>query len=65
MKTLLWNRDPEDWNAKKPEGILRYFHEVEAAGAVYVHHEDKYTAGELPEIIEYLKDTNLKFAIFK
>jgi len=65
MKTLLWNRDPEDWNAKKPEDILRYFHEVEAAGGVYVLHEDKFTAEALPEIIQYLKDKDLKFAIFK
>ncbi|THF82207.1 polysaccharide deacetylase family protein [Cohnella fermenti] len=65
MKTLLWNRDPEDWNAKKPDDILRYFHEVEGAGGVYVMHEDKYTLEALPEIIQYLKDKELKFAIFK
>ena len=65
MKTLLWNRDPEDWNAKKPEDILRYFHGVEASGAVYVLHENKNTVQALPEIIEYLKGKNLKFVIFK
>src|SRR6185437_13157136 len=65
MKTLLWNRDPEDWNAKKPEDIIRYFHQVEAAGGVYVLHENKNTLEALPEIIKYLKEKNLTFATFK
>lgn len=65
MKTLLWNRDPEDWNAKKPEDIVRYFHEVDAAGGVYVLHEDKNTVAALPEIIEYLQGKKLTFAAFK
>ncbi|WP_052339479.1 polysaccharide deacetylase family protein [Gorillibacterium massiliense] len=65
MKTLLWNRDPEDWNAKKPEDIVRYFHEVEPSGGVYVLHEDKYTAEALPAILDYLKKENLTFVVFK
>jgi len=65
MKILLWNRDPEDWNAKKPEDIIRYFHQVEAAGGVYVLHEDKNTVEALPDIIKYLKRNNLTFVVFK
>ncbi|RAW16200.1 polysaccharide deacetylase family protein [Paenibacillus taichungensis] len=65
MKTLLWNRDPEDWNAKKPEDIIRYFHQVEAAGGVYVLHENKNTLEALPAILKHLKEKNLKFVIFK
>lgn len=65
MKTLLWNRDPEDWNAKKPEDIIRYFHQVEAAGGIYVLHEDKNTLEALPDIIKYLKEKNLTFVTFK
>ncbi|WP_127537584.1 polysaccharide deacetylase family protein [Paenibacillus illinoisensis] len=65
MKTLLWNRDPEDWNAKKPEDIIRYFHQVEAAGGVYVLHENKNTLEALPAILEHLKEKNLKFVIFQ
>ncbi|WP_141334930.1 polysaccharide deacetylase family protein [Paenibacillus sp. EPM92] len=65
MKILLWNRDPEDWNAKKPEDIIRYFHQVEAAGGVYVLHEDKNTVEALPDIIKYLKGKNLTFVAFK
>lgn len=65
MKTLLWNRDPEDWNAKKPEDIIRYFHHVEAAGGIYVMHEDKNTLEALPAIIKYLKSKDLTFVAFK
>ncbi|MCD1260155.1 polysaccharide deacetylase family protein [Paenibacillus athensensis] len=65
MKTLLWNRDPEDWNAKKPEDILRYFREVEAAGGVYVLHEDKNTVAALPDIIRLLQDKKLTFVSFE
>ncbi|CAM3214391.1 polysaccharide deacetylase family protein [Paenibacillus lupini] len=65
MKTLLWNRDPEDWNAKNPEDIIRYFHHVEAAGGIYVLHEDKNTLEALPAIIKYLKSKDLTFVAFK
>ncbi|GLX69815.1 polysaccharide deacetylase family protein [Paenibacillus glycanilyticus] len=65
MKTLLWNRDPEDWNAKQPEDIIRYFHRVEAAGGIYVLHEDKNTLEALPAIIKYLKSKDLTFVAFK
>ncbi|WP_337033589.1 polysaccharide deacetylase family protein [Paenibacillus illinoisensis] len=65
MKTLLWNRDPEDWKAKKPEDIIQYFHQVETAGGVYVLHENKNTLEALPAILEYLKEKNLKFVIFQ
>ncbi|GGA34148.1 polysaccharide deacetylase family protein [Paenibacillus physcomitrellae] len=65
MKTLMWNRDPEDWNHKKPEDILRYFHGIEASGGIYVLHEDKNTVEALPDILKYLKGKSLTFAIFK
>jgi Predicted xylanase/chitin deacetylase len=65
MKTLLWNRDPEDWNAKNPEDIIRYFYHVEAAGGIYVLHEDKNTLEALPAIIKYLKGKDLTFVAFK
>ncbi|MDQ1911129.1 polysaccharide deacetylase family protein [Paenibacillus sp. GD4] len=64
MKLLMWNRDPEDWHAKKPEDIVRYFREVDSSGGVYVMHEDKVTVEALPEIIEVLKGNHLKFVIF-
>ena len=65
MKTLLWNRDPKDWNAKKPEEIVRYFRQVEAAGGVYVLHENKNTLEALPHIINHLKEKNLTFVTFQ
>jgi peptidoglycan/xylan/chitin deacetylase (PgdA/CDA1 family) len=63
MKILMWNRDPQDWNAKKPEDIIRYFDEVDSSGGVYVLHEDKLTVKVLPAIIDYLKSN--KFVTFK
>jgi peptidoglycan-N-acetylglucosamine deacetylase len=65
LKVLLWNRDAEDWNAKSPEDILRYFHTVDPSGGVYVLHEDKQTVEALPDIIHLLKEKGLKFAVFK
>lgn len=65
MKTLMWNRDPEDWNAKKPEDIIQYFHEVEDSGGLFVLHEDKNTVEALPDIIKYLQGKNLTFVVFK
>ncbi|MDG0811382.1 polysaccharide deacetylase family protein [Cohnella rhizosphaerae] len=64
MKTLLWNRDPEDWNAKSADDIIRYFKEIEAAGGVYVMHEDQHTVEALPAIIEYLKKEGFKIRCF-
>ncbi|ANS76516.1 hypothetical protein AWM70_19650 [Paenibacillus yonginensis] len=65
MKTLMWNRDPEDWNHKRAVDIVRYFHGLEASGGIYVLHEDKSTLEALPDIVKYLKDRHLTFAIFK
>ncbi|MCC3372546.1 polysaccharide deacetylase family protein [Cohnella sp. REN36] len=65
LKVLLWNRDPEDWHAKRAEDILKYFREVKTPGGVYVLHEDKRTVEALPQIIEYLQKNRLKFAAFK
>lgn len=65
MKLLLWNRDAQDWNAKSPEDILRYFRQVEPSGGVYVLHEDEHTVAALPAIIQLLRDQGLKFAIFQ
>jgi peptidoglycan-N-acetylglucosamine deacetylase len=65
MKVLLWNRDPEDWNATSPEEILRYFRHTDPSGGIYLLHEKRTTVEALPEIIKYLKGKNLKFAIFK
>lgn len=56
---------PGRLNAKHPEDIIRYFHQVEASGGIYVLHEDKNTVEALPEIIKYLKDKNLTFVTFK
>ncbi|WP_438444996.1 polysaccharide deacetylase family protein [Gorillibacterium sp. sgz5001074] len=65
LKLLLWNRDAEDWNAKSAADILRYFHQVDPSGGVYVLHEDKQTVEALPDIIRYLQELGLKFTVFQ
>jgi peptidoglycan-N-acetylglucosamine deacetylase len=65
LKVLMWNRDPKDWHADNKEDILRYFREVNASGGIYVLHEDPKTVEALPEIIEFLQESNLKFVTFK
>ncbi|WP_209444236.1 polysaccharide deacetylase family protein [Paenibacillus ihuae] len=65
LKVLLWNRDPEDWKADSPEKILNYFYHTEPSGGIYLLHEKSITVQVLPEIIAYLKEKGLKFAIFK
>lgn len=65
MKLLLWNRDPEDWKAENAEQVVRYFHTTDPSGGIYLLHEKAVTVKALPDIIEYLKAQDLKFAIFK
>lgn len=65
MKVLMWNRDPVDWKAKTKKQILSYFKQKSPSGGIYVMHEKKLTVEALPEIIQYLKSKQLKFAIFK
>ncbi|WP_052350741.1 polysaccharide deacetylase family protein [Paenibacillus gorillae] len=65
MKTLMWNRDPEDWSVKSAADIVKYFHQTNPSGGIYVLHEKKITAEALPEIIDYLKKKKLKFAVFE
>lgn len=64
MKVLMWNRDPEDWKADKPDDILRYFRKIDPSGGIYVMHEKAATVEALPDIIQYLKDQQLTFIIF-
>lgn len=65
MKVLMWNRDPEDWNADTRDEILDYFEKVNPSGGIYVLHEKKHTVEALPAIIEFLNKKQLKFVIFK
>jgi len=65
MKVLMWNRDPEDWNANTHDEILNYFEKINPSGGIYVLHEKKHTVEALPAIIEYLKKKKLKFVIFE
>ncbi|MWC29412.1 polysaccharide deacetylase family protein [Paenibacillus sp. MMS18-CY102] len=65
MKVLMWNRDPEDWDANTRDEIIDYFEKVNPSGGIYVLHEKKHTVEALPAIIQYLKKKQLKFVIFQ
>lgn len=65
MKMLMWNRDPEDWKADTSADIVRYFKQLSPSGGIYVMHEKKATLGALPDIIDYLLEQGLKFAVFQ
>ncbi|MNG16227.1 Peptidoglycan-N-acetylglucosamine deacetylase [compost metagenome] len=65
MKVLMWNRDPEDWDANTRDEIIEYFRKVDPSGGIYVLHEKKHTVEALPAIIQYLKEKDLKFVIFQ
>lgn len=65
MKPLMWNRDPQDWKAKTAKDIIRYFKKWDPSGGIYVLHEKKATLEALPEIIDYLKERELTFVIFR
>ncbi|RJE85521.1 polysaccharide deacetylase family protein [Paenibacillus sp. 1011MAR3C5] len=65
MKMLMWNRDPEDWRTNAAEDIMQYFEQTDPSGGIYVLHEKKATLEALPDIIELLKQQDLKFAIFQ
>ncbi|MFF2890784.1 polysaccharide deacetylase family protein [Paenibacillus sp. NPDC057967] len=65
MKMLMWNRDPEDWRTNAAQDIMQYFEQTDPSGGIYVLHEKKATLEALPDIIEYLKKQDLKFAIFQ
>lgn len=65
MGTLMWNRDPEDWKAATSADIVRYFKQLSPSGGIYVMHEKKATLDALPDIIDYLLEQGLKFAVFQ
>lgn len=65
MKLLMWNRDPEDWRASSTEDVLSYFKQTDPSGGIYLLHEKKASLEALPAIIDYLKEQDLKFAIFQ
>ncbi|WP_127531311.1 polysaccharide deacetylase family protein [Paenibacillus kobensis] len=65
MKVIMWNRDPEDWDADTRDEIIEYFKKIDPSGGIYVLHEKKHTVEALPAIIQYLKKQDLKFVIFQ
>ena len=60
IKTIMWNRDPRDWESRNKDAILKYFYEFDPSGGIYILHENAHTVAALPEVIEYLKELNLE-----
>ncbi|MDR5658841.1 polysaccharide deacetylase family protein [Serpentinicella sp. ANB-PHB4] len=59
MRSILWNRDPEDWYWQAPTALLNYVIETDSDGAIYLFHERPNTVEALPLIIEYLLEEGL------
>lgn len=60
LKTVLWNKDPKDWNTKKAQNITGYIRENKVSGSIIILHESQTVIDALPEIIEYLQKQNLQ-----
>ncbi|TFB18862.1 polysaccharide deacetylase family protein [Filobacillus milosensis] len=60
LKTVMWNRDPRDWEANSKNDIVEYFKNVNPSGGIYILHENQYTLEALPEILDYLESKGLK-----
>lgn len=65
MSVLMWNRDPKDWKAKSSKEVLQYIVKTNPSGGVYLFHENKRTVDALPQIIEYLKKSDVEFVVLK
>lgn len=65
MKTVLWDRDPEDWRADGVQDIVDYVVEADPPCGIYLLHETRHTVEALVTIIHYLKEQDLKFVVFE
>ena len=60
FKTIMWNRDTEDWNSRDTNAIINYVFETESSGSIYLFHELEATVEALPIIIEHFQSQGLK-----
>ncbi len=66
MSTVMWNRDAEDWQANtSARDIIDYVMETHPSGGIYLLHETRQTVEALPGIIQYAKDNDLAFVMFR
>ncbi len=65
MKTVLWNRDPEDWNGADNDAIFQYVVDTNPYGGIYLFHETAKTVKALPKIIEFLLQQDLNIVSLK
>ncbi|SEQ40925.1 polysaccharide deacetylase family protein [Piscibacillus halophilus] len=60
LKTVMWNRDPKDWEAENAQDIVSYFSSVDSSGGIYILHENAETVRALPQILSHLESEDLQ-----
>ncbi|MCL6593374.1 MAG: polysaccharide deacetylase family protein [Alicyclobacillus sp.] len=63
MMLALWNRDPRDWAASKPQQVIQAVVNGNPSGGVFDLHDNNMTLQALPTIIEDLQKRGLKFVV--
>jgi peptidoglycan/xylan/chitin deacetylase (PgdA/CDA1 family) len=64
-KTVLWNKDPEDWNSKNSDEIIEYVLNSKASGSIILLHESQTVVDALPIIIAELQQQGLQIVTLK
>lgn len=64
-KMVLWNNDPKDWKTRNSDQIFHDIQNSEVSGSIILLHESQAVVDALPNIIEYLKQLDLKIVSLK
>jgi peptidoglycan/xylan/chitin deacetylase (PgdA/CDA1 family) len=64
-KTVLWNKDPEDWKSNNPDEIIDYVLNSEPSGSIILLHESQNVIDALPIIIAELQQQGLQIVSLK
>lgn len=59
-KMVLWNNDPQDWKTRNSDTIFHDIKNSEVSGSIILLHESQAVIDALPNIIEYLQQSDLK-----
>lgn len=64
-KTVLWNKDPEDWKSNNPDEIIDYVLNSKPSGSIILLHESQNVIDALPIIIAELQQQGLQIVSLK